>query len=324
MLIEVRSYNNGDEHQINNSFNTIFNQNRSIDEWLWKFKNSPFGKGQISIAFVDGELAAHISGYPIYFDYFSNDTVKSFLSYQIGDKFTLPKFRKIGFGKSSLLSKIFFNLKDKAKDADFGYGFATHHSLRFGVLLLGYETLGEVSCYLGNFKDRRVGLIKKFSYKSYTINEITGITDDFDKFYNKMLQYHRLIIRKNKNYLKWRYIDHPSKRYNIFSVYKRGDLSGWFICQRDETTIFIGDFLTISDNKLWESFINYLIDSKYLQQQNILLWHPDSNHSPNLKDIGFKIIEEPNRMNYGILFRRDIDLGIFKDWRYTKGDGDLF
>ena len=56
------------------------------------------------------------------------------------------EFRSAGFGKTSLLARTFHHLEEAPKqpDTDFIFGFLTHHSLRFGLLVLNYKLIEPV------------------------------------------------------------------------------------------------------------------------------------------------------------------------------------
>ncbi|MFV2073843.1 MAG: hypothetical protein ACC742_14475 [Thermoanaerobaculales bacterium] len=62
----ARVFRNGDERAINEGFNRTFNQQRSLDEWSWKFASRPDGR-LIVLAESDGEVAAHCAGWPFVF-----------------------------------------------------------------------------------------------------------------------------------------------------------------------------------------------------------------------------------------------------------------
>ena len=39
--IIIRRYKEGEEKEINDLFNQIFNEKRPIEEWYWKFRDNP-------------------------------------------------------------------------------------------------------------------------------------------------------------------------------------------------------------------------------------------------------------------------------------------
>ena len=56
----LRGYTNGDEHDINALFNSIFKRTRTLENWYWKFKKNPDGF-KILIVEDDDNLIAHLS-----------------------------------------------------------------------------------------------------------------------------------------------------------------------------------------------------------------------------------------------------------------------
>ncbi len=51
----IETYKDGDEIGINNLFNSVFNQNRDLKEWKWKFMESPINSRPFVILAKDGE-----------------------------------------------------------------------------------------------------------------------------------------------------------------------------------------------------------------------------------------------------------------------------
>ena len=52
---QIRRYKDGDEAKINELFRVVFNVDRSLDEWKWKFREGPLGHlSSIHLAY-DGE-----------------------------------------------------------------------------------------------------------------------------------------------------------------------------------------------------------------------------------------------------------------------------
>jgi hypothetical protein len=62
-FIELRVYREGDERAINEAFNRVFHQRRTLEEWAWKFPPWPQPRA-VLVAVVDDEVVAHNAGIP--------------------------------------------------------------------------------------------------------------------------------------------------------------------------------------------------------------------------------------------------------------------
>jgi len=66
----VRKYKEGDERGINDLFNEIFNENRSLEEWFWKFKKNPLAEiNLIAVAESQGKIIGQYASLPTLFKY---------------------------------------------------------------------------------------------------------------------------------------------------------------------------------------------------------------------------------------------------------------
>lgn len=66
----IRRLKEGDEKEINDLFNQIFNEQRSIEEWYWKFRDNPLGYLNLtSVAESGGKILGQYSNLPYFFKY---------------------------------------------------------------------------------------------------------------------------------------------------------------------------------------------------------------------------------------------------------------
>lgn len=161
----IRPYSAGDESKILPMFNEVFMVNRTLDHWLWKFRDNPYGSYKISLAFGENsKLVAHYAGYPVPF-YLAVDGVKGFLSYQIGDTMTSPAVRNIGLGKTGLLARTanHFYAKFREDNVPFIYGFNTGHIKKLGMRYLGYSYIDPVTFWTRDLS--KDVLYKAFFYR---------------------------------------------------------------------------------------------------------------------------------------------------------------
>jgi hypothetical protein len=329
----IRPYADGDEQKILPMFNEIFYANRSLGHWHWKFRDNPYGSHKVALAFSDiVPLAAHYAGYPVPF-YSSGDSPAEFISLQIGDTMTSPAVRNIGLGKTGLLARTseYFYAKFCDGNVPFIYGFNTGHIKKLGMRYLGYT-------YISPVTDRAKDLTKspfkpppllRRLLSGFTVEEVTSVDDRWNDFFRHVSPSYRLLVRRDAEYLKWRYLDCPDKVHRIFSIKRRGVLTGWSVFTRRENKLIWGDALF--DKRFPESVSSllYAIIQRYFPDVNSVEgWfsrHPEWWNSL-LEKNGFTVIPEPDDLTPGfVILADDVTKEKLEDHLYyTWGDSDLF
>lgn len=332
----VRSYREGDELKINEMFNEVFSENRDITHWYWKYRDNPSGAHAISLAeSEDGVLAAHYGGYPVFF--YSNlngrERPDEFMSFQLGDKMTRKKFRGVGFGKTSLLALTFFHFQDSfASHIPFGYGFGTHHSLKFGLKFLSYADIEPVP-----FRTMKIGMPVKMwgsrlkdTLKRVRVSEVTEIDDEWTDFFYRVAPSYRYLVRRDAPYLRWRYLSRPDRKYLILKVITGRRLSGWSVFYRKDNKIIWGDALfDRRDLYAAEAIFRSLREHPAAEgAESIECWFPGRPAwwDEKLLRIGFETAPEPNDLHLtGPVFNDpNAPEKIRKHLYYSLGDSDLF
>ncbi len=333
----IRSYQEGDEIKINEMFNEVFNQNRDISHWYWKYRDNPYGSYFISLAITtEGTLAAHYGGYPIklYFCPSLESPPAEIKTYHLGDKMTRRQFRHIGLGKTSLLSKAFSHFKETfaGNDVPFGYGFGTHHSLKFGLMFLDYSNIEAVVYRKLDFnllRTQKISLLERVASVE-KVNEISNIDASWTDFSHRVAPSYKYLAKRDAAYLKWRYLERPDRKYFIISIKKRGKLSGWSVFFRDKNKIVWGDALYAPDDiKSVRSTLAYLVTHPISDGANFIeCWFPQRPAwwDDILNRLGFQIETEPNKLHLtGPVFNdKNSPEVLRKYFYYTMGDSDLF
>lgn len=332
----IRSYQEGDEFKINEMFNEVFNQNRELSAWYWKYRDNPYGSRVMSLAFSeDGTLAAHYGGYPVrlYFRPSREDDPAEINTYHLGDKMTRKRFRHAGFGKTSLLSRTFLNFKRTfGRDVPFGYGFGTRNSLKFGLMFLDYSDIEpavyrKLECNL--IRKQKVSLLAGLAF-GVKVNEVSDIDESWTDFFYNVAPSYKCLIKRDSTYLNWRYLDRPDRRYLILSARKMGKLSGWSVFFREKNKIIWGDALYLPhDFKSVQSTLAYLVAHPISDGADFLeCWFPlrPSWWDDMLKRLKFRTEAEPNNLHLtGPVFNdKNSPEMLRRYFYYTMGDSDLF
>ena len=331
----VRTYSEGDEIQILELFKRAFNIERSIDYWNWEYRRNPFGTFNISVAFSDkGVLVAHYAGYSVPFYSNFDDKPETFLSFQIGDTMSSPDVRHIGKGKTSLISRTahyFYASYCKGK-LPFFYGFNTGKMKKIGERFLQYKYIDSVPFRTKNIKEspiKSVPPIKKLLSR-YKVNIVESVNKEWDEFFNRVCPSYKFLVKRDSQYLKWRYIDFPENGYMIFSIHKRRTLIGWSVFLKRDCRLIWGDALF--DRKYPEAaafLLNYVLSTPRCKGiERIEGWFSKNPKWWNniLDDAGFQVTVEPNELTpgFGIFTHTDILEKLQKYLYYTMGDSDLY
>jgi len=329
----IRPYSTGDESEILPMFNEIFKVNRTLDHWLWKFRDNPYGSYKISLAFTENsEPVAHYAGYPVPF-YSAIDGVKGFLSYQIGDTMTSPSVRNIGLGKTGLLARTanHFYAKFREDNVPFIYGFNTGHIKKLGTRYLGYTYIDPVTFWIKDLS--KTSFVKpafmRRIFGGYSVEEVSSVSEEWSLFFDNVCADYSLLVRRDAKYLTWRYLNCPDKVHRIFAVRKRGRLVGWSVFLSQEKKIIWGDALFDGHFPEAPLYLLYsLLVNEFTGSESIEGWfsrHPDW-WSRQLEGLGFQMGPEPN--NLVPCFVVFDDPSIIETLRhyfyYTMGDSDLF
>lgn len=64
------------------------------------------------------------------------------------------------------------------------------------------------------------------------IEEMGSLDDQFDHFWQEALSLYPIIGVRNRNYLTWRYLQHPTRTYTIYRAKKSGEMKGYIVLRK--------------------------------------------------------------------------------------------
>lgn len=332
----IRSYRPGDEGAINELFCRVFGQSRSLEAWLWKYRNNPYGSHIISIAVSpEGAVAAHYAGYPVRLLYYPSvhSAPEEVTACQLGDKMTSPEYRSVGFGASSLMARTFAHFKKTHHGLAFSYGFLTHHSLRFGLLLLNYRIIEPVLYRtIGLDRLRSGGLRNKLRKLTspHRAREETRADESWTSFFEAVAPDYHHLVKRDQEYLTWRYLNRPDKKYLLIGARKSSNMTGWSVFHREGNKIIWGDALfSPGDEGSVRAVLDCLAHHPLTQDCETLEgWFPPRPEwwDLELKKLGFTDGPEPNNLRFCIVNFSDEEVPerLKNSLYYTIGDSDLF
>jgi len=336
--IIIKPYRDGDEARILPVFNEIFNVDRTMEHWYWKFRDNPFGTLKIAEAITEeGDLAAHYSGYPVPF-YSSVNEPGEFLAYQIGDTMTSPEFRgnlrgNLALGEASVLYRVtkFFYYKFCIGETPFNYGYNTGKIKKIGERYLQYEYCSPVPYHVLDLKEKppkRPSRIRKL-LSGFSIERVSGVDREYDLFFEKTCHDYGILVKRTSSYLKWRYLECPDNVHDFFAVRRFGKLVGWSVFSTRGDILIWGDALF---SRKCPNAVNFmladLLNQFYPDVARVEGWFSQAVPWWNsvLRGAGFEVTTEPNNLSPGFaIFDRRFSTELFeRSLYYTAGDSDLF
>lgn len=316
----------------------------------WQYMNSPQGKALVllakdedrdnSIVGVEALVPTNmiIDGKTIRASFSCNSAID-------------PDYRRM-----HLFSKLLDFMPEEALDKkiNFFYGvpneksynaFLKKGSLEITRLPLLVRPLKISEYFHGNLGKILFPFNNLWGIKKYDDSDILEFNDeyntDFDNLVEKASTRVRIIQKRDRQFLKWRYSEHPTRKYRTFILKENSVLRGYVITRSTE----IG-------GKSIGVIVDFLVDGEYKnikKLKNLVgialqsLWNDGSSlaiatcghgllEGKILRDMGFFTIPEflkphPLYLIIRIFEVKNQDLNklkIFKNWFFSYGDYDVF
>ena len=98
------------------------------------------------------------------------------------------------------------------------------------------------------------GLKRGKGTEGVEIEKVGLLDDQFDGFWQKAFSLYPIMGIRNRNYLAWRYLQHPTRNYAIYRAKKGGEMKGYIVLRKVELLNFnstvIVDLLALDDSAL--------------------------------------------------------------------------
>lgn len=325
----IKLYKDSEFENLMRLYESVFPKYMSKELWEWKNDKNPFGNFYTILMKDHEEIIAAYSVSP-----------KEFYIY--GFKFpcvlsldTMTNHQYQGLGISTLLANLIYEYA-KMKGSYFVYGFPNNNSVYMFEKKLGWINFGKKDLLI---KDLIQNNKQMKDFQKYKIVELDKFDDEINSFWELNKKRIPITIKKNKDYLNWRFVDHPFIKYKIFLVYskKPKQLKAYFILKKyidnkDVHYVHIIDYLIESNNKRERKEIFSFIDNYSLSEfqnecEKISLWMSEID----LKDLllnhlDYRVIQMETYFGYKI-FRNEkklINLKSLANWYITMGNNDVF
>ncbi len=324
----VRAYESGDETQILELFRRSFFHERALQHWRWKFQRNPYGNERISLAFdANSGLVGQYTGYPVPFVMDGKD----YVAHQIGDTMTDPAVRSVGRGRTSILARTTYDFYDRfCRDrVAFNYGFNVGNIQKFCERFLDILRVESVPYRVRDLATDPIDAISRRErlLRGYQLELVTKPGTEFDEFFRRVRAEYRFLVRRDRQYLQWRYFDCPDTTYRLVAIRKWTRLVGWIVFRVREDRFTIGDALF--DRRFEDApevLLRHVVPSQPVNSMEG--WFPARPEwfSRVLSDLRFESRPDPSDL---ALMCSPFEMGgaverIRSSLYYTMGDSDLF
>jgi len=217
----IRRYQRGDETAILDLFARSFHEPRPIEHWRWKYEDDPYGGERISVALDSaGALVAHYAGYPVRFQIAGAGA----LAHQIGDTMTEPSIRHIGRGPSSILGRTALHFYENFCDGQvaFNFGFNVANIQKFSLRFLRSTRVEDVAYRRRDLRTDpmpRLSRLERYA-RGITLELVTEASREWDELFERVERQYGFLIRRDAQYVTWRYLWRPDAKYAIVAIRK--------------------------------------------------------------------------------------------------------
>ncbi|HEX8408087.1 MAG TPA: GNAT family N-acetyltransferase [Thermoanaerobaculia bacterium] len=324
MPVETRAFEAGDERQILELFARAFpHAPRSLEHFVWKYRDNPFGNGRISLSFNDGQLVAHYAGYSVPFHAFGRDE----LAHQIGDTMTDVSIRHIGRGPTSILGRtaLHFYAHFCEGQVAFNYGFNVGNIQKISLRYLRSDRVEPVT-YRVAAPPKPIRKVSRW-LRGYQLELVRQTTQEWDEFFARVANAYKFLVSRDAAYVRWRYLQCPDTEYAVVAIRKWRKLVGWIAFRIRENRFTWGDALFDPKHPdAVEVVLRHVVPS--CPVDTIEAWFPPrpTFFDALLRDLGFETRPEPQDLSVMCVpfTWPDVVERMRSDFYYAWGDSDLF
>lgn len=323
----LRPYRPEDEQGVLDLWKDAFGQEMEPAVWRWKYLDGPFGHRIVLCLDQDGRVVSAYPGVPYPF----NCQGRIIRATHLMDSMSHPKYRGAISGRKGLFvqtAEHYYELYGGDSESAFMYGFPGHRHHLLGKHLLGYASLPAPVLYF-QAKKPRFSLLNQFSARVARWEPGQPL-EVFDTLFRELAPNYPLIAVRDAAFIRWRFLDHPTKCYHIWLASSRdGRYRGYVVTTRAEGGVVrIVDALLPDEPRLIRGFLHRLRHALRSEALSLEAWLPGQHFLLNsFLEAGFVLAEEP----LGIVVSRTrsfspgldeayVDVNLF----YTMADGDLF
>jgi GNAT superfamily N-acetyltransferase len=230
-----------------------------LDEkfWKWEFLEAPDGQGFIYIVEDGNKIVGHLADIPRRFSLHGKEALGTLAV----DLMVHSDYR--GKGIFEAMGRYAIR-RVKSENVLFIMGYLIRPEAIKGWRKIGWEEVVELPILVYPIKFSGVvnrylhflpvsflvgGMVRFFHILLYGIKkrkEVEGIEIDeagrsdahFDDFWQKVSSLNPILGVRDRNYLTWRYLQHPTRTYTIYRARQNGEMKGYIVLRKVELLNF--------------------------------------------------------------------------------------
>ncbi len=227
--LEIRPYRPGDEREILDTFNLVFREvcgegyvDRTMEEWRWEFLENPRGMRVMLAVTPSGKVAAQYAAVPMA----AKSPIGETTFVHAVDSMVHPDFRK-GLKKPGLFVEVgrawFDYIRELGKDS-VGFGYPVRPAWRIGNRYLGYSLVRIVDYLTVEVEGFRPAAPGEAGLE---VQVARGVgREEADRFWEEWSSSVDCAVKRDGEYLEWRYQRKPGGSYRFLLARKGGNLKG--------------------------------------------------------------------------------------------------
>jgi len=306
----LRAYQEGDMGPILSLFSQCFGREMKANFWEWRFLNNPVCQCLIYLAWDNETLASHYAVSPVVVsiedeDYLTNLSMTTM---------THPKYRGL-----KLFPKLAEEIYNQMKEFNhlMVWGFPNNKSHRTFIRDLAWKDIYEIPTM-------QLDLVQ--NNKKYFVNIVTDNQFDLDyvdRFHSPQLMH----VKKDKQYLRWRYAEHPVNQYTNIVIAEDRKVSSFCVVKKYLNSLDIVDFQSL-DEQEGKNLLTQIISFANLNNLDFInCWAPRHHFFHSLCEKAGFINKEP--ITYlGFRQLSNTNMGRvsdnYSDWYIQMGDSDVY
>jgi len=227
-----------DEEKLRNFYKQAYGEKHILNNSLyhtWQFKNNPFNKlNTKSIVIIENEgvVYAHLSLFPVELKVFNSIKKATwFIPYYV-----LEKYRTFGLG---------FMLMDFVSNLfDFTMALNVSDDSRKIFSKNGWTNFGNINRYIGILDKNRVEKflehviseqpIKIKQKIEFDFKRVYSLDKSYDDFWQEVNSKYLITTNRKREYLSWRYLNHPLTDYHFLVLYDKKKIAGYVVLRFED------------------------------------------------------------------------------------------
>jgi hypothetical protein len=222
--IQYRFYRDGDEHGFTEMFGKVFGQPLNLDEWEWHYLNNPAWKSYINIAECRSSMVGSSAAVP----FNMNGCNKILTGIRIQHAMVMAEFRRQGIFKQTVEN---ITALRSSENFDLIFTFPTRELSLKTFISLKFAVIGQLYQY--NIPASKLQCLSEDPVK-YEVQESPVFTSSDAEFIDSCLYGYKVFLRRDADYLNWRYGTLSGKKYTKVKLYDSTGIKALLVYKKFE------------------------------------------------------------------------------------------